>query len=120
VGITGLTITLTVVLLGFALGIGLGRRFGLSSALSTLIGIGTSVCGASAIAATGPAINAKEEEMGLSLACVTLFGLGAMFLYPFLYDSTIVGAWLGHNDLAFGVWAGTGIHETAKWLQPQA
>ncbi|HJX23662.1 MAG TPA: putative sulfate exporter family transporter [Candidatus Bathyarchaeia archaeon] len=114
VGIAGLAIALIVVFLGFVLGVGLGKRFGLSSALSTLIGIGTSICGASAIAATGPAINAKEEEMGVALACVTLFGLGAMFLYPFLYSSTIVGAWLGHNDVAFGVWAGTGIHETAQ------
>jgi uncharacterized integral membrane protein (TIGR00698 family) len=109
-----LAIALTVVFLGFVLGVSLGRRFGLSSALSTLIGIGTSVCGASAIAATGPAVNAKEEEMGLSIACVTLFGLAAMFLYPSLYSSTVVGAWLAHSDVAFGVWAGTGIHETAQ------
>jgi uncharacterized integral membrane protein (TIGR00698 family) len=91
----------------------IGRKLGLSDTLSTLIGIGTCICGASAIAATAPAINAKEEEMGLALACITIFGLAAMFLYPFLFTNTIVGDWLGQNLNVYAIWVGTGVHETA-------
>ncbi|MFH1382974.1 MAG: putative sulfate exporter family transporter [Chloroflexota bacterium] len=79
--------------------------------LSILIGIGTGICGASAIAATGPAIKAKAEHMGLALAVITLFGLIAMFGYPFLYNGPLSG-WLANNPVAFGMWSGTGIHET--------
>ncbi len=113
-GFTGLLIVLLVVALGFSLGILLGKKFGLSKELSTLIGVGTCICGASAIAATGPAIKAKESEVGLALACITLFGLFAMVLYPFLFTSTILRVWLNESQVSFGVWAGVGIHEVAQ------
>jgi uncharacterized integral membrane protein (TIGR00698 family) len=110
----GIVNALAVILLIFFSSLWIGRRLGLSDSLSTLIGVGTCICGASAIAATAPAIEAKEEEMGLALACITLFGLGAMFLYPFLFTNTLVGDWLAHNLNVFAIWVGTGIHETAQ------
>jgi uncharacterized integral membrane protein (TIGR00698 family) len=85
----------------------------IDNALSILVAVGTSICGASAIAAVGPAIKAKAEEMGLSVAVITLFGLIAMLTYPLLFNGPLVG-WLGNNPLAYGLWAGTGIHETAQ------
>jgi uncharacterized integral membrane protein (TIGR00698 family) len=85
----------------------------LDSALTLLISAGTAICGASAIAAVGPALKAKAEEMGLSVAAITLFGLLAMFGYPLLFEGFLSG-FLGNNPLAFGMWAGTGIHETAQ------
>lgn len=105
---------LIVVFFSYFFGVWLGKRFGLNSRLSTLIGVGTSICGASAIAATGPAIGAKEEEMGMSLACITLFGLLAMFAYPSLFVNTIVGEWLRNSINAYGIWCGSGVHETAQ------
>jgi len=109
----GIMNALIVIFAVFFGSIWIGRRFGLSDALSALIGVGTCICGASAIAAAAPALNAKEEEMGLALACITLFSLAAMFLYPFLFTNTIVGDWLGQNLNVFAIWVGTGIHETA-------
>jgi len=85
----------------------------LGGSLSILIGVGTAVCGASAIAATGPAIKAKDEEMGLSIAVITLFGLLATFGYPLLFHGPL-GQWLGNSPLAFGMWSAMGIHETAQ------
>jgi uncharacterized integral membrane protein (TIGR00698 family) len=85
----------------------------LGGALSVLLAVGTSICGASAIAATGPAIRAKAEEMGISLAAITLFGLTAMFLYPAVFDIWL-SPWLGDSPAAFGMWVGTGVHETAQ------
>jgi uncharacterized integral membrane protein (TIGR00698 family) len=110
----GIVNALIVVLFSYFFALWLGGKLKVSNRLSILVGVGTSVCGASAIAATGPAIGAKEEEMGLALACITLFGLAAMFAYPFLYSYTIVGQWLGFNLNAFSVWTGSGIHEVAQ------
>ncbi|MBI2185461.1 MAG: putative sulfate exporter family transporter [Thaumarchaeota archaeon] len=107
-----LPVVLVVVFSVFFLGLKIGQRFGLSPELSTLIGVGTCICGASAIAATAPAIKAKDEEAGMALATVTLFGLLAMFVFPLLYG-------VGLKDLlggqtAYGVWVGAGVHETAQ------
>jgi uncharacterized integral membrane protein (TIGR00698 family) len=109
----GIVNALAIIFIIFLISLWLGRKLGLSDALSILIGIGTCICGASAIAATAPAVNAKEEEIGLALACITLFSLAAMFLYPILFTSTIIGDWLGHNLNMFAIWVGTGIHETS-------
>lgn len=92
----------------------LGRKLGLNYRISALIGVGTAICGASAIAALSLAIDAKEEESGLAISAITLFGLLSMFLYPFLFLYTPVGGWLGNNPNVFAVWAGAGVHETAQ------
>ncbi len=84
-----------------------------NSSLATLLAVGTSICGASAIAATGPAIRAKAEEMGLALATITIFGLMAMFVYPLLFNGPL-GSWMGNNPIAYGMWTGMGVHETAQ------
>ncbi|MEM2059062.1 MAG: putative sulfate exporter family transporter, partial [Thermoproteota archaeon] len=110
----GVLNALAVVFFSYFFGIWLGKKFGLNRRISTLIGVGTSICGASAIAATGPAIGAKEEEMGVALACITLFGLIAMFTYPFLYLSTGVGVLLRNSPSVYAIWCGSGVHETAQ------
>ena len=62
----------------------LGRSMGLSRQLSGLIAVGTSICGATAIVATTPIIKANESEASYAIACITVFGVAAMFLYPIL------------------------------------
>ena len=113
----GLGLAATLINLLFAAIVGLvvcKYLLKLGDGLSVLIAVGTSICGASAIAATAPAIGAEDEEIGVSLAVVTLFGLVAMFLYPYLFSFTGLGAWLHHDIGAFGLWSGIGIHETAQ------
>lgn len=90
--------------------------FKLEDRLAVLIAVGTTICGASAIAVTSPAVKAKGEQVALALAVVTLFGLAAMFGYPWLFQSTRLGVFLGNDANAFGVWSGIGIHETAQVL----
>ena len=58
--------------------------FRLSSNLATLIAVGTSICGATAIVATAPAINAKKEEIAYAIANISIFGIFAMVVYPFV------------------------------------
>ncbi len=79
---------LVIITFSFLTSITLGRRLGLSNKLAILIGVGTSICGASVIAATAPAIQAKEEEIGIAISGITLFGLISMFLYPYLFTNT--------------------------------
>jgi uncharacterized integral membrane protein (TIGR00698 family) len=110
---------LAVVLLNMLIAIGAGLFicsvvFRLSAKQAVLITAGTAICGASAIAAVAPSIDAKSEETGLALAVVTLFGLTTMLLFPFLFSMTPLGTWLGSDPSAFGLWSGTGIHETAQ------
>jgi len=87
----------------------LGRSIGLSRQLSGLIAVGTSICGATAIVATAPLIKARENEVSYSIACITLFGLVAMFAYPFLAHALFAN----QPELA-GLFLGTSIHETAQ------
>jgi uncharacterized integral membrane protein (TIGR00698 family) len=110
----GVAMVLINLVLVFALGLLFCKYvLKLDDTLTLLIATGTGICGASAIAAVGPAIKAKAEEMGLAVAAITLFGLIAMFGYPLLFNGALSG-WLGNNPLAFGMWTGTGIHETAQ------
>lgn len=87
----------------------LGRSMGLSNQLTGLIAVGTSICGCTAIVATAPLIKANESEVSYSIACVTVFGLAAMFLYPLLAHQ----AFGAQPELA-GLFLGTSIHETAQ------
>ena len=62
----------------------IGKYMGLSKQLSGLIAVGTSICGCTAIVAVAPLIKANESEVSYSIACITIFGLAAMFFYPLL------------------------------------
>ena len=87
----------------------LGRSMGLSRQLSGLIAVGTSICGCTAIVATAPLIKANESEVSYAVACITIFGLAAMFFYPFLAHQVFAS----QPELA-GLFLGTSIHETAQ------
>lgn len=87
----------------------LGRYLGLSLQLTGLIAIGTSICGCTAIVATAPIIKANESEVSYAIACVTLFGIVAMFVYPVLAHHFFAS----EPELA-GLFLGTSIHETAQ------
>jgi uncharacterized integral membrane protein (TIGR00698 family) len=87
----------------------LGRKLGLSRQLSGLIAVGTSICGCTAIVAVAPLIKADESEVSYAVACITVFGLAAMFFYPLLAHY----AFASKPALA-GLFLGTSIHETAQ------
>lgn len=85
-------------------------RMGLSGRLGTLLGVGTSICGISAIVATAPAIEAKQNETLVAVATISMFGLLAVLVYP------ILGRLLGLSDTFFGMWAGTAVNDTSQVL----
>jgi uncharacterized membrane protein YadS len=84
----------------------LGRKFGLTPKLTSLLAIGSSICGVSAIAAKG-AIEADDEA---SYSIAAILGLGAFSLFAF----PAIGHALGMSDNAFGMWAGLTVDNTAK------
>ena len=86
----------------------LGRWLGVPDKLSTLIGVGTAVCGNTAISAVSPVIRAKDEETSFAIATNTLFGTAAVFLYP------LIGHAVGMSPAAFGTWAGTAVNDTSQ------
>lgn len=87
----------------------LGRSLGLSRQLTGLIAVGTSICGCTAIVATAPLIKANEAEVSYSIACITVFGLAVMFIYP------VLGHYVFPEQPALaGLFLGTSIHETAQ------
>jgi len=87
----------------------LAKRLALPPRLGTLIAVGTSICGVSAIVAAAPAIDAEEEEVCYAIAVITIFGLAATLLYPYL-----AYAIFRHNAVLSGLFLGTAIHETAQ------
>jgi uncharacterized integral membrane protein (TIGR00698 family) len=87
----------------------LGRYLGLSRRLSGLIAVGTGICGCTAIVAMAPLIKANEAEVSYSIACITVFGLAAMFLYPYVAHFVFAD-----QPALAGLFLGTSIHETAQ------
>jgi len=83
--------------------------FKVSENLAQLIAVGTSICGATAIVALAPSIKAKKVEITYAVANITIFGIFAMFIYPFLGNFLFSG-----DDTSIGIFLGSSIHETAQ------
>lgn len=108
VGAPALLISAAQVALLFLLALSLRRIFGIGEKQATLLGIGTAICGGSAVIATGPVIEAEEKDVAFAVATVSFLGLITMFLLPPL------GKALQMEPHAFGVWAGLAIHQTPQ------
>ncbi len=99
-----LAITVTA---GLATALILGKALGLDWRMRCLIGMGTTICGASAIAALAPVIRAKAEEIAYAVTVVFFFNMIAVFLFPTL------GHLFGLSDNGFGIWTGTAVNDTS-------
>lgn len=85
-----------------------GKLLKLDGNTKTLIGVGSAICGGSAIAATAPVIHADDDEVAHSISTIFLFNVIAAFLFPFL------GHVMGMSDQSFGLWAGTAVNDTSS------
>lgn len=106
-GLSSLPLLLIVVTSGVICALWLGRALGLDWRMRCLIGMGTSICGASAIAALAPVIKAKGEEIAYAVTVVFFFNMLAVFTFP------ILGHMMGLTDLGFGTWAGMAVNDTS-------
>lgn len=85
-----------------------GKLLKINGKTAALIGVGSSICGGSAIAATAPVINANEQEVAHSISTIFLFNAIAAFLFPFL------GHLFNMSNQCFGLWAGTAVNDTSS------
>lgn len=108
IGLMALPLVAVIVVVGLLLTYSLARLFGTNRNLSILLATGTSICGASAIAATAPGLRARAEETSYAIACIALIGLAATLLYPYLLSPII------DNPLHIGLVMGAAIHDTAQ------
>lgn len=104
--------TFFVMIFTFAMCFGGGyfirKLFGLNWKLSNLISAGTGICGGSAIAAVAPVIDADDKDIAFAMPSTFLFDMVMIALYP------IMGKALGMSDIAYGIWAGTSVNDTAS------
>jgi len=86
----------------------LSRRMGLRPKLGILLGVGTTICGGTAIAITSPLVEADEEITGYAIGTIAIWGLIALLVYPHL------ARLLHFSQTVFGVWASVAIHSTPQ------
>jgi len=107
-GLESLSVTLVTMTVAFLAAWGLGRALKVRDKLKILIGVGTAICGGSAIAAVTPIIKPDENDTAFAISTIFLFNLVAVLLFPLL------GHLLHLSDLGFGLWAGTAINDTSS------
>jgi len=108
-GVQAVPLVLAVVMGGLALVMALSRLFGVESRLAVLLAVGTSICGASAIAATAPGLRAPQREVAYAMACVALIGLIATVAY-----GPLLVAGFDPDPTRLGLLLGAVIHDTAQ------
>jgi uncharacterized integral membrane protein (TIGR00698 family) len=107
-GLESLSVTLVTMTVAFLAAWLLGRWLKVHDKLKILIGVGTAICGGSAIAAVTPIIKPDEHDTAFAISTIFLFNLVAVLLFPLL------GHLLHLSDLGFGLWAGTAINDTSS------
>ncbi|MCM0650705.1 YeiH family protein [Clostridium swellfunianum] len=107
-GLSSFSVMIFTLSAAFLAAYGFGKLMGIPSKLKALIGVGTAICGGSAIAAISPIIEADETEIAYSISTIFLFNIIAVLVFPPL------GHLLGFSDNAFGLWAGTAINDTSS------
>jgi len=108
IGGGALALALAAVALTVPFTMWLGARLRVEPALAQLIGVGTGICGASAIVAANQVARGKQEDVAYALAIITLCGTTSLIVYPALAPL------LGLGPRAFGLWAGSSIHEVVQ------
>jgi uncharacterized integral membrane protein (TIGR00698 family) len=103
-----LAVDALVVALGAAMAVWLGRRLSVRRSTAWLLGVGTAVCGASAIAAVGPLLEAEEDDVAISIGLISLVGMIGVLFYP------AGGALAGLSDGAYALLCGATLHEVPQ------
>ena len=108
VGASSLPIIISTITTSLVISFVLCRALHIPKKISTLVGVGSSICGGSAIAATAPVIDADDEEIAQAISVIFLFNIIAALIFPSL------GAMLGMSNEGFGLFAGTAVNDTSS------
>lgn len=85
-----------------------GERLGLPHKLALLLGVGSSICGASAVVAADSVVQSEKQDAAIAMGTITLLGTLGIVIYP------VVGRAFGMSDALYGLWAGASLHEMAQ------
>lgn len=108
VGLSSLYVMIFTLSAAFITAYGFGKLMKIPIKLTSLIGMGTAICGGSAIAAISPIIEAEDKDIAYSISTVFMFNVIAVLIFPPL------GHLLGFSDKAFGLWTGTAVNDTSS------
>ena len=108
VGVSSLPVMLGTLAICLAAAWLYGRLLGVPGDLRTLIGVGTGICGGSAIAAASPVIEAASADVAYAISTIFLFNIAAVLVFPLL------GHALGLSQQSFGLFAGTAVNDTSS------
>lgn len=108
VGMQSLPIIISTIATALLVAYGLQKWLRLDVNTATLVGVGSSICGGSAIAATAPVIKAKDDEVAKAISVIFLFNMLAALLFPSL------GQLLGLSNEGFAIFAGTAVNDTSS------
>ena len=108
VGVSSLPVMLGTLAICLAAAWLYGRLLGVPGDLRTLIGVGTGICGGSAIAAVSPVIEAASADVAYAISTIFLFNIAAVLIFPLL------GHALGMSQQSFGLFAGTAVNDTSS------
>ena len=108
VGQSSLPVILSTISIALIIAYFFQRFFALDTKLATLVGVGSSICGGSAIAATAPVIHAKEKEVAQAISVIFFFNVLAALIFPTL------GTWLHLSNEGFALFAGTAVNDTSS------
>ena len=89
----------------------LSKKMNISKNISILVGVGSSICGGSAIAATAPVIEADDEDVAQAISVIFFFNVLAALIFPLL--GSVIG-FSTHSGEAFGIFAGTAVNDTSS------
>ncbi|HZS60083.1 MAG TPA: putative sulfate exporter family transporter [Gemmatimonadaceae bacterium] len=106
----GVSLALVAVELAVAIAFmtALGKTFGVKPKCTSLLAVGSAICGVSAIIATQGAIEADDEDASVAIAAIVVLGAIALVAFP------LIGHWLHLSDHAYGLWAGLAVDNTAE------
>ncbi|NLP50146.1 putative sulfate exporter family transporter [Bacillus sp. RO1] len=108
IGAQSILVIIIVVSGGIAITLLVGKLMKIDKMLALLIGVGTSICGATAISVVKGVVQAKEAIVAYAISTIFFFNILATFLYP------VLGQWLQLSIIQMGIWAGTSIHDTSS------
>ncbi len=108
VGKYSLFVMMFTLVVAFGGGYYIGKVFGMNWKLSGLISAGTGICGASAIGAIAPTIDAEPKDIAYAISATFLFDIIMVILFP------LMGKYFGMSDLGYGLWTGTAVNDTSS------
>ena len=108
VGSNSLLLILSTICVSLVAAYVLTRLMGIPANTGILVGVGSCICGGSAIAATAPVIGAEDEDVASAISTIFLFNVIAALIFPPL------GRAIGLSDIGFGMWAGTAVNDTSS------